>query len=210
MTISDIDAEKDNIKTTFVAGSIRSYNAYHIICENCGNEYIKRRYRSDAEHLCDRCKYYKNKTIKAKQRLLDTLQEVRTNKEIRFDKAIDEMKSQLKWNKRYEHCASIAKKRVENYGSIPEAMVAIELLYLGYSITPQQKISKYRVDFLIGSIKTVIEVDGNIFHAKPKDNREAVIQLSLGLDWDIIHIPAELIRKDIKKLELILQHRGKK
>ena len=88
-------------------------------------------------------------------------------------------------------------------------MVAIQLLYLGYVITPQQKIGRYRVDFLIESIKTVIEIDGAIFHAKQKTNREAVIQLSLGLDWKILHIPAELIAQDILKLETILQHRGK-
>ena len=48
----------------------------------------------------------------------------------------------------------------------------------------------------------MIEVDGALFHQKPsKDDREAKIQLSLGVQWRILHIPAELIAKDIKKLK---------
>ena len=121
----------------------------------------------------------------------------------------EEMKKQVSWDAKYDRCTEIAMKRVEYYGSIPEMMVAIQLLYLGYGITPQQTIGKYRVDFLIPKAKIVLEIDGKIFHTKQNQNREAIIQLSLGLDWTIIHIPAELIRKDILKLNLILQHRGK-
>lgn len=210
MTISEIDAKRDNIKVTREGTEFRKYTAYHIICEKCGHEYIRRRYKSDDEHICDRCRYYRDKTIKAKEKALEELQEVRTKNEIKFDKAIDEMKAQVKWDSKYQHCAEVAKQRVEFYGSIPEMMVAIQLLYLGNRITPQQTIGKYRVDFLLPRKKIVIEVDGKMFHTKPIANREATIQLSLGLDWDIIHIPAELIRKDISKLGLILQHRGKK
>lgn len=207
MSVSSEDAKRDNIRTTLEGGEFRKYIAYHIVCEACGNEYTKRRYNSNDEHLCDKCRYMKNKKIKIKEQ--EDVSDVRTKNEIKFDKAIEEMKKQVKWNSHYDHCANIAKKRVEYYGSVPEMMVAIQLLYLGYVITPQQKIGRYRVDFLIESIKTVIEIDGAIFHAKQKTNREAVIQLSLGLDWKILHIPAELIAQDILKLETILQHRGK-
>lgn len=88
------------------------------------------------------------------------------------------------------------------YGSIPEAMVAIELLRLGYRIIPQQKVKKYKVDFAIPKEKIVIEVDGYVYHKDSyKGDREAIIQLALGLDWKIIHIPAELIAEDITKLK---------
>lgn len=208
MSISDLDAKRDNIKTTLEGNSSRKYKAYHIICENCGLEYIKRRYNSSDEHLCDKCRYMRKKKIQAKEKI--DLEGVQTKSEIKFEKAIEEMKKQVIWNAKYKRCAEVAKKRVEFYGSIPEMMVAIQLLYLGYKITPQQKIGKYRVDFLIENIKTVLEIDGAIFHSKQKENREAVIQLSLGLDWKIIHIPADLIAKDISKLNEILQHQGKK
>lgn len=206
MSLSSEDAKRDNIRSTLEGGEFRKYTVYHITCDACGNEYTKRIYKSSVEHLCDRCRYMRNRKIKEKTKA--DLEGFQTKNEIKFEKAIIEMKNQVEWNPKYERCAGIAKKRVEYYGSIPEMMVAIQLLYLGYSITPQQQIGKYRVDFLIGSIKTVIEIDGQIFHGKQTPNREATIQLSLGLDWQILHIPAELIRKDILKLETILQHRG--
>jgi very-short-patch-repair endonuclease len=56
------------------------------------------------------------------------------------------------------------------------------------------------VDFYLPDQKIVVEVDGSLYHQKPRDNREATIQLSLGLDARIVHIPAELIAKDIHKL----------
>lgn len=208
MSISSQDAKRDNIRITTEGSEFRKYTAYHIVCDNCGNEYVKRRYNSNDEHLCDKCRYMRKKKIQAKEKI--DLEGVQTKNEIKFEKAIEEMKKQVIWNAKYKGCAEVAKKRVEFYGSIPEMMVAIQLLYLGYRITPQQKIGKYRVDFLIPRKKIVLEIDGKIFHAKQNSNREATIQLSLGLDWNIIHIPAELIRNDILKLEQILQHQGKK
>ena len=84
-------------------------------------------------------------------------------------------------------------------------MVAIELLKLGYSIIPQQKVTKYKVDFAIPKQKIVIEVDGSLYHKERYGGgREATIQLALGMDWRIIHIPAELIAEDIQKLKTII------
>ena len=52
----------------------------------------------------------------------------------------------------------------------------------------------------------MVEVDGEIFHAKERnENREATIQISLGFDWKIIHIPAEKIRKNISKTDIIIK-----
>ena len=44
-----------------------------------------------------------------------------------------------------------------------------------------------------------------MYHSQANNKREATIQLSLGLDWKIIHIPAELIEKNIKKLKTIIR-----
>lgn len=85
-------------------------------------------------------------------------------------------------------------------------MVAIELLRLGYSIIPQQKIKKYKVDFAIPKEKIIIEVDGSLYHKDVyKGEREAIIQLSLGLDWKIIHVPAEKIAENITKLKQVIE-----
>ena len=63
---------------------------------------------------------------------------------------------------------------------------------------------------LLASISTKIEVDGSVYHKDSyKGDREAIIQLALGLDWKIIHIPAEYIAKDIQKVEQIIKELSK-
>lgn len=57
-------------------------------------------------------------------------------------------------------------------------------------------------------------VDGKLYHKNGAyGEREAIIQVTIGLDWQIIHIPAEKISANIQKLNdcilEILQHRGK-
>lgn len=165
------------------------------LCKMCGKMYIhnKCRAKSSATY-CEDCKKALQ-AQKAKEKIGD-----RDKYEVRFDKAIEELRKQIDDPEAYIKPIEIASTKKYRYGSIPEVMVAVELLRLKYKIIPQQRIGKYHVDFLIKDKKLVIEVDGKLFH-RDKNSREAEIQLMLGLDWKIIHIPAELIRKNIGKLK---------
>lgn len=138
--------------------------------------------------------------------LSETVLKLQTPKEKQFDNAVESIRKQVNNFDAYKKPIELARTKAELYGSIPETMVAVELLKLGYHIVPQQKIGKYRVDFAIPKDKLVIEVDGYVYHRDNyKGEREAIIQLSLGLDWKIIHIPAERIRKDIAKLKQVIE-----
>lgn len=175
-------------------------NQYKIPCEICGRKLIRTQYSRKRTYICDYCKGL----IKKKEKILlsETLAQVETKAEKRFNKAIERIEKQVKNFHEYESAIRVAKTKAELYGSIPEAMVAIQLLKLKYKIIPQQKIGKYRVDFVIPDEKIVIEVDGSLYHKNIyKTDREAFIQMSLGLQWRIIHIPAELIEKNITKLQ---------
>lgn len=177
---------------------------YKIPCEQCGEILTKTQYNRSTNYLCDYCKGL----IKKKKQALMTkeLESVETKKEKQFRNAVEKIEKQVKDFSRYEKAISIAKTKAELYGSIPETMVAIELIRLGFSIIPQQRVKNYKVDFAIPKNKMVIEVDGSVFHKnKYGGDREAIIQLSLGLDWKIIHIPAELIADDIQKLKEVIK-----
>ena len=81
----------------------------------------------------------------------------------------------------------------------------INLAALEYKIIPQQQIKRFRVDFAIPKEKLIIEVDGAVYHKNIYSNsREAEIQYKLGMDWKIIHIPAEMIENDITKVKDII------
>ena len=174
-------------------------NVYYIPCEICGREIKRTSYSRSFNYLCDYCK-----GVVRKKQKIEINNNLKTKAEIRFEKAIDELKKQVYYYESYDKYIEKKRTKTEKYGSIPEVMVAIELLRLGYRIIPQQKVGKYSVDFAIPKEKIVLEIDGCIYHSAKNNVREAEIQIMLGMDWKIIHIPAEFIRKDIKKLKNII------
>lgn len=172
---------------------------YLVPCSRCGHIIRSNNYGRNKEYICDMCRLGE----KRKQDAIaeSWLQEIETKGERRFNAALDEIEAQVKDFSKYESAISIARLGREKYGSIPEAMVAIELIRLGYKIIPQQQVGKYRVDFFVPEQKFVVEVDGDLYHKNNrKSDREATVQFSLGLDVKIIHVSAELIRKNIQKL----------
>lgn len=161
-------------------------------CKRCGKLLVYNKWQASYPTYCNYCKKQVNE-----ERQRD---DPRTKSQKRFDKAIEELKEQVNNFDEYKRPIELAKTRMYSYGSIPEVLVAIELLRLGYKVIPQQRILNYHVDFCLPDEKIVIEVDGKMYHGKPT-GREGKIQLALGFDWKIINIPAELIRKDIRKLQ---------
>lgn len=104
----------------------------------------------------------------------------------------------------------VCRKATFKYGSVPEAMFAIELVRNGYRIIPQQKVGNYHVDFALPNEKLLLEVDGSIYHANTQREleREASINYKIGLEWRFIHIPAESISKDVRKVVRLLKKKG--
>ena len=181
---------------------------YKVPCCECGTIKEVWAYGRDKRYVCDACKKkraYENKQVE--KALFGVLEE---KGEHRFNQALDRIQAQVKDFEAYDKAVRGARKAQGKYGSIPEAMVAVELLKLGYPFIPQQKVGRYHVDFYIPKIKMVIEVDGAVYHQNPHGGeRDARIQFALGFDVRIVHIPAELIAKDIQKLGLIIDAQQK-
>ena len=187
---------------------------FEIPCEVCGKIYEQRVYRSDDRHVCPYCKVIGKKRIAAAKQTL--INKVYTPGEQRFFKARELYLQQVKNANNRDRAIAVAEKACEKFGSIPEAMVGIELIRLGYHIYPQHKIGQYHVDFAIPDQKLIVEVDGSLYHSDKAKllQRDAAIGYIIGFDWVIVHIPADLIKKDITKtkscIDAMLQHRGKK
>lgn len=173
---------------------------YLIPCAKCGASIKSLSYGRNHTYLCERCRHGAQQKKKVVEDEL--YKELTTPGERRLLKAIDNIKKQVRDIKPYTHAIKLAMTAADKFGSIPEAMVAIELLKLGYKIIPQQRVNKYKVDFYLPDIKTIIEVDGALYHnSKRDDEREAIILFTLGMDTRVIHIPAERIAKNIQKLQ---------
>jgi very-short-patch-repair endonuclease len=197
-------ARADGIEFEIIKDPVHgSFDLYHIPCPRCGTITKKRRYIRENSRLCDYCKKEVKRHEYEYQKSI--AEDVETKEDRRFRKAVEEIKETVKDFDSYSESIELARKRSGKYGSIPEVMVAIELLKEGYRIIPQQKIGRYQVDFCLPDEKFVIEVDGAKFHRGISQEREATIQFSLGLEWRIIHIPAEKIRKKIWLVKKIIK-----
>lgn len=209
-TYSELYAEQDGIKRYKGKGR-GGYAVWHYLipCAQCGELVDRQIYKRDTRYLCDKCKLLAYKTASKKRKIADeeVLSEILTPRQRQFDKAVDEIHRQNRTRfDKYEKAIRLAETRCEQYGSIPEAMVAIELLRLGYKIIPQARVGNMRVDFALPEEKAVIEVDGSIYHSK-EDNayRDHAIKYHLGEEWEVLHIPAEQIRKQLSKMRKIME-----
>ena len=139
---SDMYAERDGITVECVNPSGRrgTYKLYHIPCAKCGRIVKRKIYNGDKAYYCDICRSGLAKKEKALEHEL--LDEILSKEEQRFLKAKDKLLKQVKEPEAYKRAIQIAETRANYYGSIPEAMVAIELIRLGYAIIPQQAIGR--------------------------------------------------------------------
>ena len=204
--MSRADALRDGIK--FDDNGYRIL--YSVPCQNCGKIHGRRKYTGKEIYLCPTCLELKHAKQRAEvEALALSMPDAETKEEKRYRSAVEAIEKQVGSLKGYEKAVDICRKATYKYGSIPEAMLAIELIRKGYRIIPQQKVGKYHVDFALPNEKLIIEVDGSIYHTnKQKElEREACINYNIGLDWHFIHIPAESISKDVRKVVRLLKKR---
>lgn len=95
-----------------------------------------------------------------------------------------------------------ALKEPEKFASSHEMVAAMELIRHQIKVKTQQKIGRYRLDFLLPELKAVLEVDGYMHrHHKSKDSKRDIDVLSeLGPGWEIVRIPTKYIEQNIKAL----------
>ena len=183
---------------------------YYVPCQNCGKIHGRRKYTGKEIYLCPTCLELKHAKQRAEvEALALSMPDAETKEEKRYRSAVEAIEKQVGSLKGYEKAVDICRKATYKYGSIPEAMLAIELIRKVYRIIPQQKVGKYRVDFALPNEKLIIEVDGSIYHTnKQKElEREASINYAIGLDWHFVHLPAESISKDVRKVVRLLKKR---
>ena len=204
--MSRADAIRDGIE--IATGPCGQY--YKIPCAQCGKTYGSHQYTGNRIYLCPICREINKKKRAARvEQLALSIPDVETKEEKRYRKAVEEIEKQVGSLNGYEKAVEVCRKATFKYGSIPEAMLAIELIKNGFRIIPQQKVGKYHVDFALPNEKLVIEVDGSIYHANTQKEleREACINYKLGFDWRFIHFPAESISRDVRKVVKLLKVR---
>lgn len=178
----------------------KRHERYTIHCDICGKPFEISIYNTNKVYKCQECR---KKHIEIENRIERLLKE-----KIEHEEA-EEVGIDYEHYQRFEsaarnfgikyYCAiEQASAAMKKFGSVPEAMACIELLYIGARVIPQAKIGRYKVDFCLPDYKMIVEIDGALYHQDPNKEywRDAAIQKTLGDDWVIKHIPAESLKNN--------------
>ena len=165
--------------------------AWFTTCYECGAK-VKTTLTMKNKIYCDRCKA----ELLRQEREAKIVDDI-IKYEIRFNQGVELLELRVKNIERFRPAIDLAKTKIRRYGSTDEVLAAIVLLHFGHKVLMQQKIGKYRADFLLPDQRLIIEIDGKPFHSdkKKENDRDNQITLKMGLGWKVIHIPTELLRK---------------
>lgn len=121
-----------------------------------------------------------------------------------MDKAADKLRKWLngfreRQSKNLEVCIEYVRERflngTDHFDSLPEIMVAVQLTMQGIIYKTQVQRNGVTVDFVLPSMKIVMEIDGNLYHqdADKMFLRDRRVMYGCDDEWEIIHIAAEIV-----------------
>lgn len=169
------------------------------ICLICGTEFESGKTNA---YSCDKCEN-KIRMIK-KMEMIDKAQ-------IELEKRTGKMKS-FKQKREMSRYVEPVKERVmngiDNFSSMPEAVVAIQMERIGLKYETQKEIAGRKVDFIIPEIKIILEIDGELYHTDEDKMflRDRQIMSAVGEKWEIVHIQTQQIPKYTWNLREALPH----
>lgn len=196
--MSYIEAKEDKIP---MEKDGRGFTMYYPPCHICETPVFSWSYIRDSKYTCPKCRELlieRKFDIKSRDCL--------SKQERCLNRAVERIAKQTDI-KKYDTAIIWVKKHLGHsswFQSTEEVMVAMELIRKGVNAHHQVKIYNYSVDFLLPDMKVVLEIDGKLYHGKDKEKyseeRDRLICEKLGDDWEIIHIDADNINKNVTRL----------
>jgi very-short-patch-repair endonuclease len=196
------EAREDGIRFKINSGGC---NWFYPLCHICGEEVPNWNYRREIKYTCNKCKLENKLADKVKKECDDY-----ELKERKFGNAVERIMKVVPENQKakYKEASEAVHDKLHTAGwfdSTEEIMVAIECLKRRIRIRHQVKFgTRYRADFVIESMKVVLEVDGVCYHNKytkeKEELRDSLIVAALGPEWEVVRITDVLINENITKL----------
>lgn len=185
-------------------------NAYDIPCSICKKYIRMASFDKQKVYVCQSCrvKSKKKREVKLQDEIDATLLDYVDVRHVRrYEKAIDLLHRNIRDITRYENAIALLEAKRDDFDSVPEALVAIQLIKDKHKISIHPIIQGIKPDFVVVDLRCVVEVDGGIYHTN--DEKEALkdykLHRALGAEWGVVHIPAEYISKNIAKLDFLIK-----
>lgn len=177
-------------------------NIYRIPCTICGEPVTSRTFSTEKVYKCTLCK----NDIVARRKAKEKAAKEEADRALAEDIGIDYehlrrfQKGTAKLGPEYLDDIEKARTVIERFDSIPEVIACVELLHIGARVIAHQKVGDFTVDFCLPDEKTVVEVDGSLYHSDEDKTwmRDYALKHMLGDGWVIRHIPADSVVKNHK------------
>lgn len=163
-------------------------------CTICGKETDK---RDAVRCMCNECEEQHNKEHQDKIKEYITLKNY-----FMYERAIKRFEhSGLEGGKkaRFTEPSIIVKEYIDNnpetLDSTEEVIFLIAMVEEEIKVKCQQKIGRYKVDFLLPEYKTIVEIDGFLHkhHKRADQNRDAFLREEMGKGWEVVRIPTDFV-----------------
>lgn len=174
---------------------------FHYPCWRCGEEVPLYTSLPILRVFCEDCRpiYEKEKQ--------ETLREyIKLKIKVMHERALRILEKQengmLMYQEASQAVLEFALEDPEKFASSHEMIAAMELIRNEVPVKVQHKIKNHRVDFLIPSMKVVLEIDGYMHsYTELKDSKRDVdVRKELGSDWEVVRIPTKYIEQNAKML----------
>ncbi len=154
------------------------------ICVICGNEFESGK---SEVYSCEKCQ--------ERTRLVKKLEMVDKARKV-LEKRKGKMKAykpKLDMSKYAEKVKERVINGIDNFSSVPEATVAIQMERIKLKYETQKDIAGKKIDFIIPEIKIILEIDGELYHTDEDKAflRDRQIMACVGEKWEIVHINAD-------------------
>lgn len=166
--------------------------AWFSTCYECGTRTKTTLHMKNSKIYCDRCK---NELLRQKREAKAIEDDSKYEK--RFEQGVALLEKKVRNAERFRPAIAKARTKIRRYGSTDEVLAAIVMFHFGYDFQMQQKIGRYRADFLLPKEKLIVEVDGKPFHSdkRKEQERDNEMSIQMGQGWKTLHIPTELLRR---------------
>ena len=179
---------------------IHMKTVYTVPCSVCGRNTTTRSFSTNHAYKCRMCRKKVVQKRDDKAKIIKQQAEELFAEEFGLDvKHLRRFeKGAAKFSDLYVPNIETARKAADKFESIPEVIACISLLHIGARVIAHQKVGCYTVDFCLPDEKTVIEIDGSLYHnnAEKEFIRDLVLKNMLGDGWEVCHVPADAVAKN--------------
>lgn len=175
-------------------------------CWVCGKpaakKFLGNRFTIGAERCyCDKCF-----DEVSSERAADLKEYLRLKKKLMVERAIRLFEKQnvniYDYVEAIDAIKEYSASNIDKFDSAHEMLAAMILIDNEIETKVQHKVGKYRVDFMLPTLKVILEIDGYLHeHSGHEDNkRDFELREILGHDWEIVRIDTKYLEQNVELL----------